>query len=38
MCKKAADTYHFMLEYVPNYYQTQEICEKAVSKEPFMSK
>ena len=28
----------FMLNYVPDYCKTQEICEKAVSKESFMLK
>ena len=27
-----------MLDYVPDFYKTQEICEKAASKEPFMLK
>ena len=39
MCQKAiiyVDTCLFILDYVPDYYKTQEIREKAVSKEPML--
>ena len=30
MCKKVVGFYHHALEYVSDYYMTQEICKKAV--------
>ena len=33
-CEKAVDTCH--LDYVPDYFKTQEIYEKAVFKEPLI--
>ena len=36
--EKVVHTNPFMLDYVPDFYKTQEICEKAASKEPFMLK
>lgn len=30
MCKKVVGYYHHTLEYVSDYYMTQEICKKAV--------
>lgn len=38
MYEKSAGTCTFMLEFVPNCCETQEVCEKAVSKKPFMLK
>ena len=38
MCEKAADTCHFMFDYVPNCCKTQEMCWKANCKEPFVLK
>ena len=35
-CQKAVDTQSFTLDYVPDYYKTHTMCEKAVSEEPFM--
>ena len=35
---KSVDICLFMLDCVPYYYKTQEICEKAISKKPFMIK
>ena len=38
MCKNAVNIYHFMLDCVPCCCKAQEMCEKAVSKEPFLLK
>ena len=31
MCNKAVDNYSYMLEFVREYYKTQEICNKVVN-------
>ena len=38
MCNKVVDTCPFIFDSVPDQYETQEICEKAVSNNPFMLK
>ena len=35
MCDKAVDTYRSTIEYVPDWFRTQEMCSKAVDKCPF---
>ena len=30
MCDKAKEKYSKMLKFVPDYFKTQEICEKAI--------
>ena len=29
MCDKTANTYYSPIQFVPDYYKTQEMCEKA---------
>ena len=36
MCDKAIDTCPFVSDSVPDYYITQELCDKVVSEDPFM--
>ena len=36
MCQKAVETCLFMLECILRCYKTEEMIQKAVSKEPFM--
>ena len=31
MCNKAVDNYHCVLEFVPECFKTQEMCNKVVS-------
>ena len=34
MCDKAVDTYPSTIEYVPDQFRTQEMCDKALDKCP----
>ena len=38
MCDEAVNTYHFVFDFVPVWYKTQEICDRVVSEDPFMIK
>ena len=38
MCDTAVDTCPFVFDSVANQYKTEEMCNKVVSKEPFMLK
>ena len=37
MCDKAVDTCPFVFDSIFDQYMTPEMCEKVVSKEPFMN-
>ena len=37
MCKKADDTHHSGIEFVPDCSKTQEMCDKATDTSPFLS-
>ena len=32
MCDKAVNTYRSTIEFVPEYFMTQEMCDKAVNR------
>ena len=32
MCDKAVNTYHSTIQFVPDCYNTQEMCDEAVSR------
>ena len=38
MCVKAVDTCPFIFNFVLDWYKIQEMCDKVVSKEPFILK
>ena len=36
MCDEAVNTCHSTMKFVPDCYKTQEMCDEAVSEDPFM--
>ena len=38
MCNKSGDTYPPVIQFVPQCYKTQEMCDKFVSEDSFMPK
>ena len=32
MCDKGANTYHSTIPFIPDYYKTQEMCDKPVNR------
>ena len=36
MCDKGVNTYHSTIEFVPDFYKTQEMCDRTVFEGPFM--
>ena len=35
MCNKTADNYPHALEFVPSFFMTKEMCDRAVSDDTF---
>ena len=38
MCDKTANTCFSVFDFVPNQYKTEEMCDRVISKFPFMLK
>ena len=36
MCNKAVNRCFFVFDYVTDWYETQEICDRVVSEDPFL--
>ena len=36
MCNKAVNKYVLGFDYIPDWYKTQEMCERTISEDPFL--